>query len=130
ALLTSGSAGLRGASHAQCPGTGAGRASEPTRPRARATGSRVLPHRPTMGERRSSSPAQFRYTVPMPTSPIAITGMGCITPCGNSVAELWRNLIEGRSGIARVTRLDTAGFEVPIAGEVKDFDPTSYGYDG
>jgi 3-oxoacyl-[acyl-carrier-protein] synthase II len=58
---------------------------------------------------------------------IAVTGMGCMTPCGNSVASAWTSLIEGRSGISQITSFDTTAFDVHIAGEVKDFDPIRYG---
>jgi 3-oxoacyl-[acyl-carrier-protein] synthase II len=54
---------------------------------------------------------------------VVITGMGAITPVGNSVEELWEALKSGKSGIGRVTRFDPAGFTTQIAGEVKNFDP-------
>lgn len=64
-----------------------------------------------------------------PTDPvrIAVTGFGCITPCGSSVAEAWKNLISGVSGIAEIRAFDTSQFDVHVAGEVKGFDPTAYG---
>ena len=55
---------------------------------------------------------------------IAVTGMGCVTPCGNDVSTLWETLLSGRSGIGRITRFPTEGFDVDIAGELKEFDPT------
>lgn len=58
---------------------------------------------------------------------IVITGTGCITPCGNTVASLWDSITAGRSGISEVTHFDTTPFDVHIGGEVKDFDPTAYG---
>lgn len=58
---------------------------------------------------------------------IVVTGMGCVTPCGNSVPSLWDNLCHGRSGIAPITRFDSAQHDVHIAGEVKNFEPHSYG---
>src|SRR5262245_53780794 len=63
------------------------------------------------------------------TLALAVTGLGCVTPCGNDVSSFWGSLIAGRSGIARVTAFDTNGYDVHIAGEVKDFDPTAYGMD-
>ena len=57
---------------------------------------------------------------------VVITGLGLISPVGNSVEEGWQNIIAGRSGIAPVTRFDTSTFPVKIAGEVKNFDITQY----
>jgi 3-oxoacyl-[acyl-carrier-protein] synthase II len=61
--------------------------------------------------------------------PLAVTGLGCITPCGKDVGAFWGSLAEGRSGIDRVTCFDTAGYDVHVAGEVKDFVPAEYGLD-
>jgi 3-oxoacyl-[acyl-carrier-protein] synthase II len=61
--------------------------------------------------------------------PLAVTGLGCITPCGNDVGALWRSLCEGRSGIDRITCFDTSAFDVHVGGEVKDFVPAAYGLD-
>lgn len=57
---------------------------------------------------------------------VVITGLGLISPVGNSVEEGWQNIIAGRSGIAPVTRFDTSTFPVRFAGEVKNFDITQY----
>lgn len=57
---------------------------------------------------------------------VVITGMGAITPLGLSVDETWNALIEGRSGIATVTRFDPADLRTTFAGEVKGFDATNY----
>ena len=57
---------------------------------------------------------------------IVITGMGALTPIGNSVAEFWRNLTAGVSGIDKVKEFDTTGLPVQIAGEVKNFVPKEY----
>jgi 3-oxoacyl-[acyl-carrier-protein] synthase II len=57
---------------------------------------------------------------------VVVTGMGAITPLGLSVPLFWSGLVEGRSGIGRVTRFDTTGLESVIAGEVKEFDPGNY----
>jgi 3-oxoacyl-[acyl-carrier-protein] synthase II len=57
---------------------------------------------------------------------VVVTGMGAITPVGNSVQEFWEALKSGKSGIGRVTRFDPAGFTTQIAGEVKNFDALSY----
>jgi 3-oxoacyl-[acyl-carrier-protein] synthase II len=63
----------------------------------------------------------------MKPKPIAVTGMGCVTPCGNNTAALWESLTQGRSGIDYVTRLDLSAFKVKIGGELKDFDPQAFG---
>jgi 3-oxoacyl-[acyl-carrier-protein] synthase II len=55
---------------------------------------------------------------------IVVTGMGIISPIGKSVTEFSENLKAGKSGICKITQFDTAGFDVTIAGEVKDFDPS------
>ena len=57
---------------------------------------------------------------------VVVTGMGAVTPVGNSVGEFWDALKSGKSGIDRVTKFDTADFPTKIAGEVKNFDPLNY----
>jgi len=57
---------------------------------------------------------------------IVITGMGAITPVGNSVEESWQNALLGRSGIAKITSFDASDLPCRIAGEVKNFDPRDY----
>jgi len=57
---------------------------------------------------------------------VVITGLGIISPVGNSVAEAWDNILNGRSGITRITRFDASALPVQIAGEVKNFDVASY----
>lgn len=58
---------------------------------------------------------------------VAVTGMGCITPCGNSVEALWDNVRSGRSGVAEIERFDSEEFAVHIAAEVRDFQPREWG---
>ena len=55
---------------------------------------------------------------------VVVTGMGIISPIGNSIGEFSAALKEGKSGIGKITQFDTAGFDVSIAGEVKNFDPS------
>jgi 3-oxoacyl-[acyl-carrier-protein] synthase II len=55
---------------------------------------------------------------------VVITGLGAVTPIGNTVKQCWDNATNGRSGIGPVTRFDTSAFASQIAGEVKDFDPS------
>ena len=57
---------------------------------------------------------------------VVVTGLGVISPVGNTVAEAWENLIAGKSGIGRITRFDPSAFKAQIAGEVKNFDVTAY----
>jgi 3-oxoacyl-[acyl-carrier-protein] synthase II len=57
---------------------------------------------------------------------VVITGLGVVSPVGNSVEEAWQNIIAGRSGIAPITRFDTSSFPVQFAGEVRNFDITQY----
>lgn len=57
---------------------------------------------------------------------VVITGMGVISPIGNSVRDFETSLKEGKSGIGKISLFDTAGFDVTIAGEVKDFDPSRW----
>lgn len=57
---------------------------------------------------------------------VVVTGLGIISPVGNSVEEAWQNILAGKSGIDRVTRFDVSNFPVQFAGEVKNFDVTSY----
>lgn len=57
---------------------------------------------------------------------VVITGMGAITPVGNSVGELWENIRAGRHGIAPLNGIQTEGLKVSLAAQVKDFDPEAY----
>lgn len=54
---------------------------------------------------------------------VVITGLGAVTPVGNTVGEAWENLKAGKSGIAPITRFDTSELGTKFAGEVKNFDP-------
>jgi 3-oxoacyl-[acyl-carrier-protein] synthase II len=57
---------------------------------------------------------------------VVITGLGAISPVGNTAAELWQALLAGKSGIGPITRFDAAEYDAKIAGEVKGFEPTAY----
>ena len=57
---------------------------------------------------------------------VVVTGLGVISPVGNTVTEAWSNLIAGKSGIGPITRFDASNFASRIAGEVKDFDVSAY----
>jgi len=55
---------------------------------------------------------------------VVITGLGIVSPVGNDVATAWDNIVNGRSGIGRITRFDPSAFNAQIAGEIRDFDIT------
>ncbi|MFN4349607.1 MAG: beta-ketoacyl-ACP synthase II [Hylemonella sp.] len=57
---------------------------------------------------------------------VVVTGMGCISPVGNTVAESWSSLLAGRSGIDLITRFDASNFACKFAGEVKGFELEKY----
>jgi 3-oxoacyl-[acyl-carrier-protein] synthase II len=57
---------------------------------------------------------------------VVVTGLGILSPVGNSVAEAWNSVLAGKSGITRVTRFDASRLSCQIAGEVKDFDVSKY----
>jgi len=57
---------------------------------------------------------------------IVVTGLGIVSPVGNTVEAAWQNLMAGQSGIGRITRFDPTPFASQVAGEVKDFDVTQY----
>ena len=57
---------------------------------------------------------------------IVITGLGIVSPVGNTVEEAWQNILAGRSGITHVTKFDASTFSSQIAGEVRNFDITQY----
>ena len=57
---------------------------------------------------------------------VVITGMGAITPLGNTVTEFWDGIKNGKNGIAAITNFDASETGISVAGEVKDFDATKY----
>lgn len=57
---------------------------------------------------------------------VVITGLGAITPIGNTLAEYWDGLVSGRNGIGAITHFDAARHDCQIAGEIKNFDPLLY----
>ncbi len=66
----------------------------------------------------------------MATSPqkrrVVVTGIGLVTPIGNTREENWQALMAGRSGAGPITRFDASGYEVRFAAEVKNFDPRQF----
>ncbi|MEY3721564.1 MAG: beta-ketoacyl-ACP synthase [Pseudomonadota bacterium] len=57
---------------------------------------------------------------------VVVTGLGCVSPVGNTVAAAWETLLAGRSGIATITRFDASAFSTHFAGEVKGFNVEDY----
>ncbi|MBA5687193.1 beta-ketoacyl-ACP synthase II [Rugamonas apoptosis] len=57
---------------------------------------------------------------------VVITGLGCVTPVGNNIAEAWSAITEGKSGIANITKFDAQPFTTQFAGEVKGFNIEDY----
>ena len=60
------------------------------------------------------------------TRRVVVTGLGIVSPVGNTIAEAWDAIAHGRSGIAPVTSFDASTFATRIAGEVRNFDPTAF----
>jgi 3-oxoacyl-[acyl-carrier-protein] synthase II len=57
---------------------------------------------------------------------VVITGLGIVSPVGTGIAQAWQNIVDGKSGVARITRFDASLFTSKIAGEVKGFDVSQY----
>ena len=57
---------------------------------------------------------------------VVVTGLGIISPVGNSIAAAWENILAGKSGIGPITNFDVADFPVRIAGEIRDFDASDF----
>lgn len=57
---------------------------------------------------------------------VVVTGLGTISPLGNSVDEFWNALIAGKSGVGLISKFDTTNFKTKFAAEVKDFQPSKY----
>lgn len=57
---------------------------------------------------------------------VVVTGLGCVSPVGNTVTEAWSNIIAGQSGIQKISRFDASAFSCKIAGEVRNFNLDAY----
>ena len=57
---------------------------------------------------------------------VVVTGLGALTPLGNTADEFWTALTQARSGIGPITRFDASTYPTRIAGEVRNFDPLRY----
>jgi len=62
----------------------------------------------------------------MPRRRVVVTGLGLVTPVGNTVDESWANIVAGKSGISAIEHFDTSGFNTRFGGSVKDFDISPY----
>ena len=62
----------------------------------------------------------------MSTRRVVVTGLGTLSPVGNTADEFWSSLVQGRSGVGLITKFDTTGYPTRIAGEVKNFDPLDF----
>ena len=60
---------------------------------------------------------------------VVVTGLGAVTPVGNSAEETWQNLVKGVSGAAPITHFDSSAFKTQFACEVKNFKPEDFGID-
>ena len=61
-----------------------------------------------------------------PQRRVVVTGVGAVTPLGNTLEDSWAKALRGESGIAKITKFDTTGYDVTFAGEVKGFDASLY----
>ena len=57
---------------------------------------------------------------------VVVTGLGAITPIGNTVKDFWKGLVNGKNGVAEITRFDHTNFKTHFAAEVKDYDPLNF----
>ncbi len=57
---------------------------------------------------------------------VVVTGLGAITPIGNTVEEFWKGIKEGKCGIDKITKFDTEGYKVKIAAEVKGYNEDEF----
>ena len=62
----------------------------------------------------------------MSTRRVVVTGLGALSPVGNTAEEFWSSLLQGRSGVGPITKFDTEGYPTRIAGEVRNFDPLNF----
>ena len=58
---------------------------------------------------------------------VVVTGLGMLSPVGNTVKDSWDNIVAGKSGISKIEHFDTTNYSSKIAGLVKDFDGEQFG---
>lgn len=64
--------------------------------------------------------SRFERT-PRPNKRVVVTGVGAVSPIGLNIEDTWKNLLQGKSGIKKITKFDTTGFDVTFAGEIQNF---------
>ncbi len=62
----------------------------------------------------------------MESKRVVVTGLGAITPVGNTVKDFWKGLVSGKNGVGPITHFDSTNYKTRFAAEVKDFDPLNY----
>src|SRR6188472_2796091 len=76
--------------------------------------------------RPSSRPSTTSTSVAARPELRLVTGLGIVSPVGSTVASAWDGIVNGRSGIGPITKLDVSAFPARIGGEVRDFRPEEY----
>jgi 3-oxoacyl-[acyl-carrier-protein] synthase II len=71
-------------------------------------------------------PEELLKSMSMSRRRVVVTGLGCVSPVGNSVEEAWSNVLAGKSGIAAISKFDASSFSCRIAGEVRNFELDTY----
>ena len=71
-------------------------------------------------------PRRGEDTVSLEKRRVVVTGVGAVTPLGNTAEETWEAICKGESGIGAITRFDASSFSTRIAAEVKGFEPEKY----
>lgn len=79
-----------------------------------------------MEDSRSLQKLSARSEISSPKHRVVITGIGAITPLGNTIDESWQGLVDGRSGVVPITVIDTSNYPCRIGGEPQGFDPLAY----
>src|SRR5512138_3920459 len=82
--------------------------------------------RRSSGSRRSGDVSLRRRGTGADMARVVVTGLGAVAPNGIGVEQFWRNLTDGVSGVAAITRFDASKHDVRIAAEVKGFDPLQW----
>ena len=57
---------------------------------------------------------------------VVVTGLGVVSPVGHTIDKFWNSLLEGKSGVKRLTRFDPTYYTCKIGAEINDFDPSQY----
>ena len=62
----------------------------------------------------------------MESKRVVVTGLGAITPVGNTVKDFWSGLVSGKNGVGPITHFDSTNYKTRFAAEIKDYDPLNY----